>query len=1510
MLRKPYWLLLFLMSTIFIMGSGTAVASVPLDEPEQVVAVGARSWVVDAGFVYYGTNCFSAEFNFDATLGRKATTGSYASTIGNIQDDTTYCGTYAGLDADEDGVYYYDYHNDFVAKRDTGNPTVEVILADVPIAGGFSYTQGFRNVSASADHVYWFGDDNGIWRVSKEGGTPEKFLNVGSEGNDLEVIGNTLYYAKETGLTYASLDCTPLPCTDLQGIDVGDPDVFGIRTNVSSITQGTPSLFIGNFTLYYTTEDRVSGEPGSDVYLTYDTIGRYQCNTIFFPTYQVSCGTTTLYSVDTDHYISKVSEGGGYLFWEEYDPDAGETRIYRMPTSGGTPEAIHIQPGLFFYGTTYTDNIGVYFRDRDLGISRLPFDASPIVREFAVDDWEITQAVQDLNEDVPLIADKPTIVRVYGSMVQGPRANGVQAVLHGTRNGNPLPRSPLTSVNGTESFNGSYTPDRANANDGWMFELPSSWDDAGSIVLELEIDPGDAFDANMTSSETATFQTEPAACVVYMPVRTHDPLPNYSSPHVWTMIDRYTQLWPIPETRTYWQGSAVEETEACWWGPFPYPCGGPFELDTGASAADWFPDKDEAITYIIARGIFSDDPDECDADGGSVHYIGMVHGDASTGGIAGYANTVNLDLMNGSWVQNPSTSSTFGTDWDEPFEGGVLAQELGHNLGRKHVDCGNPSNIDNNYPYPGCQISDVGASSHYGFDTTTNTPIEPNAATDFMSYGGNYWVSDYTYKALMGEFGLMAQRTADKLSTAAQELSQAATYVTLSGAVDPTQELGMISYVYQFESASTSRGVMDKMQSIAAGKWDAALAARANSPVLSGPLSPLVGVAANYHLQLLTADGTVLEDRMIEFLELDNHGEVNQAQPFLMSFPAPAGEVAEVRLLGDGTVLDSHRPGTAAPTISITSPDGSSAADTPFVITWTADDPDPDDLLLFNISYSPDNGAHWTNLTTEYIGDPTATNQQLTLDDPLALSGSNGVNALIRIVASDGYNSTEAVSAPFAVPNRAPVPGITSPGEGQAYPAGSSIPLRGMALDAEDGKAESFTWEVDGQWVSGDKMGSAAGLAPGAHTVRLTATDADGSASSVDASFQITPLSIPSVVGFAPNLDGGCDDALYDSALVMPLKPYSDGSHATAYLLRDSNYLHVCFTGLTAGFSSKAGIRIDTTADGGATPQSDDYAFMVDSIGTPADSGGDGSTFTLDNAPGGYAARMINDNSGQWSAEMRIEAATLGGWDNEMNMMVEHTYTTITLNPIGSSTSLFAWPYAAESNTPDTWGATAMGSVPQVAGVSPTQGTAGMPLALVVDGANFVDGMTVLWDGSPLATTYGSDTELSAMIASPAAGTYEVTVIGVDSAEITSAPLLVTINNPQPTISGLSPSSAIQNSPNPVTVSIMGSGFVAGATALWDGVEVALTVIDSENATVVIPASELAIGRTVGLSVQNPAPTSGAADEVAFQITNVPLAVQFQSSIESSTQWTTTAVLLAGVLAIGSFWMVKRNRID
>ncbi len=73
----------------------------------------------------------------------------------------------------------------------------------------------------------------------------------------------------------------------------------------------------------------------------------------------------------------------------------------------------------------------------------------------------------------------------------------------------------------------------------------------------------------------------------------------------------------------------------------------------------------------------------------------------------------------------------------------VAAHEWGHNFGRLHAPCGNPLNPDQLYPYPGAAIGS------WGWDESSGARFRPAAFVDVMSYCDPEWISDYTYRGIL-----------------------------------------------------------------------------------------------------------------------------------------------------------------------------------------------------------------------------------------------------------------------------------------------------------------------------------------------------------------------------------------------------------------------------------------------------------------------------------------------------------------------------------------------------------------------------------------------------------------------------------------------------------------------------------------------------------------------------------------------------------------------------------------
>jgi hypothetical protein len=178
---------------------------------------------------------------------------------------------------------------------------------------------------------------------------------------------------------------------------------------------------------------------------------------------------------------------------------------------------------------------------------------------------------------------------------------------------------------------------------------------------------------------------------------------------------------------------------------------------------------------------------------------------------------------------------------------------------------------------------------------------------------------------------------------------------------------------------------------------------------------------------------------------------------------------------------------------------------------------------------------------------------------------------------------------------------------------------------------------------------------------------------------------------------------------------------------------------------------------------------------------------------------------------------------------------------------------------------------PTISSISPATTVAGSGnFTLTITGTNFVNGAVVRWNGSDRTTTFVSSTQLTAAIPASdvaTAGTANVTVFNPAPGGGTSNTAIFTIqaSNPAPTISSISPATAVAGSDN-FTLTITGTNFVNGAVVRWNGSDRTTTFVSSTQLTAAIPASDVATAGTANVTVFNPAPGGGESGAVTFTI--------------------------------------------
>jgi hypothetical protein len=1438
---KPLAVIAFLIGTL--LGAATSLplqAATDLETPVPVVTDNVEQWSVGAGLLYWGNNCFGDEFNPYAMLKRKPTSGGIERTIESITDGQ--CLTHFSQLVSGDGLYYFDQSQSRIERMPLGEPYTPVVVKEL-IAAQFPNGRPFIEANG---YLYWASYDK-IHRTLKDGtGEIETVAETNATLSDILLVGNSIFWSDSMGIFAASINCESLPCSGRTQYTDFTVNTSGHGLVYQPSSGGGP--LGGGFRLYWVQRESADANP------TY-TIRYRSCSAIAIcftlpPEGQLSPPPPLFFGPTTPNWsIGYPVVTNNNMYWTINDntlpaTGQGEVRRKALNSTGTSAEEIATLQGNIDRWL-YVANDKLFFARRNIGIYTLSPDAAPITRDFEVSGMEVTQGIQNLASNVPLVAKKTTYVRAYGKQLTGPSAPTVEMHLVGTLNGTPLPGSPLKPVNGVRSLVTGGSFDRAKLNDGWYFLLPSNWTSAGAISLKVEIDPRQMHtDTNLTDNsltQTVSYQNQPPVCVWTVPVRTHNAKPSTTDPNFWSMISHFNRRWPIPDTWIFRNTDSVEELEFCSYYGIPYPCFGPYELTDGWGIQGP-PDRDKVIVSLWGRAQLSFNPDSCDDIGAPVHFMGMVHPDASTGGVLGYASTVS----NQSWVKLPGhVPNPFPSSWNAIKEGSTMAQELAHNYGRQHIDCGNPEDVDTGYPYPPCQIANSGANSYYGFDVTTRQPIRPDQTADFMTYTNRSWVSDYTWRALLGSF--VATNLASM--AAAPEPAAAGDSVFVSGLVDTANNRGEISLVVILPTESVPPGTR---QMLNAQMRTVALPTHGEAP------------HALYTLRLLDPQGTALVTRTLTLIHLDDHDEDNDTSIFSDLFPPPSGEVATIQLLADGVVIDSRTSGINKPTVSIQQPASGAVIENTLTIQWTASDPDPADRLLFTVQYSHDNGNSWHTVSLNVPSRPDPVNT-LTLNDLGSLHGSDPNTARIRVLASDGYNTTIATSQPFTLNNRPPLPVIIVPSSGQSFAAGPALLLQGTATDAEDGglSGNSLKWQVDGVNIGSGQDVIAAGIGPGLHTAALGATDSNNQIVTTTVNFNVSPLTIPHAA--APLLDGLCNDEGYANGSLLQLKPYSDDTVANVQLLRSDDYLWLCFSALKQGAvepGGYAGLRADINNSRDPLAQVSDIGFFVGEDGDVFTKVGDDAGDLIPPGPAGLQGQISMGPNSTWNAELRIAKAALGDWDHLVGMAFGH-------HSVAQADDDYVWPYNAQWAKPNTWAATALGNQPVITLLQPYTATVlSASLAMTVEGSSFVSGTTVLWNGSALPTTFVDSEHLTAQVAAAqltSAGLVTVTTRSPAPGNFTSNPLPFFIEPLRPQITALSPASAEAEDPT-LTLTIDGSNFAADAKVLWNGTYLTPQSVTSTQIKVQIDAALLEIGQTIGVAVANQQPDERVSPTLPFEV--------------------------------------------
>jgi hypothetical protein len=651
--------------------------------------------------------------------------------------------------------------------------------------------------------------------------------------------------------------------------------------------------------------------------------------------------------------------------------------------------------------------------------------------DLRIDHMEVVQVVQRQGNEIPLVAGKKTVVRVF-VQASGKALGGVASNVRGSLFVWPEGKSEVE----VQPFNGAINvvidaaPKRSETDSSLNFIIPTELTGAGVFSLKAKINPTHEIkETNYDNNEL----TEPFEFVQRNGLRIGFVRIGYKPPG--------TTEWK-------WPGTSIQ--------------------DYATMMRTLFPAADNSIQYYelpwrvrAVRPLSTTDLGD-DLNWTLREFYDRIQGDKPdmlVGWLPNeYASTLDFGGLAETVLSGQVARVALAVDFHSSFSyNHVLPHEVAHNLGLKHTatksdpsaDCRIAPNNDPNY-WPK-EYNDSATIHEVGFDTGRMIAI-PEDYYDLMSYCGDKkpWISPFHYKKLY-DVNLRPQAA---FVTDRGHVMWVRGWATLKGdaaqleVVRPPDAVGGGAPVRSADDGgrttddgfATSPSLANHLiLPLYASNGALANTSHYSSFVLR-PSSVVQEGNGNHCLRFLDASASALYERCfdLEFQSEETMQPIDK-KGFTLEVPA-SGNVASVVLVrtenGQAQELTSLKVSSHAPTLTITSPKANDLWEGEHTITWSGSDEDGD-ALRYDILYSPDGKQSW------YPLDVGSHDSEYTFSTDEVLPSEQ---TYIRVLASDGFNTIQTDVGPLVIPKQAnsPNPPPLPPGnQPQPQPQPSPTPSGG-----------------------------------------------------------------------------------------------------------------------------------------------------------------------------------------------------------------------------------------------------------------------------------------------------------------------------------------------------------------------------------------------------------------------------------------------------------------------------------